>query len=87
MPCIKENMLKIAVELQIKERVLGGETDSSDTADKDGAEALIKLEFIVACSSSCLCMTEDSGGTKARQETREGKMQDFINPSHNMMPS
>lgn len=37
----------------------------------DGAEALIKLELIVACSSLCLCMTEDPGGTKARPETRE----------------
>lgn len=53
----------------------------------DGAEALIKLELIVACSSLCLCMTEDPGGTKAGPETSEGIMQDFINPSHNAMPS
>lgn len=66
---------------------MGGETDSSETVDKDGAETLIKLELIVACSSSCLCMIDDSRGTKARLETREGIMKDFINPSHNMMPS
>lgn len=36
----------------------------------DRAEALIKLELIVAYSSLCLCMTEDPGGTKAGLETR-----------------
>ncbi len=73
----------IADELHRKERVLVGETDSSDTRQ---SRSLIKLELIVHTVLYVYVWLKIQEGL--RQDRRlEGILQDFINPSHNVMPS